>query len=150
MGKPTLSVICIVVSAIFVAFGWYKIRINQLEQHKKIMLIAGIFALLFFIMYCSRTIFLGNTTFGGPEKYKVYYTIFLIFHITLATLGGVFGIVSIVTGLKNRLKLHKKIGPITSTIWFFSATTGFVVYLFLYILYPSGETTSLIKAILGF
>ncbi|MDK7951380.1 DUF420 domain-containing protein, partial [Staphylococcus lugdunensis] len=44
---------------------------------------------------------------------------------------------------------HRKIGPIASIIWFFTAITGVAVYLLLYILYPGGETTSLIKATLG-
>ncbi len=81
---------------------------------------------------------------------KGYYTFFLVFHIILATTGAVFGIVSIVTGFKNKLKIHRRIGPITSIIWFFVAITGVMVYLLLYILFEPGETTSVIKAIFGF
>ena len=53
------------------------------------MLWAAVFALTFFIIYASRTIFIGNTAFGGPDSVKIYYTIFLVFHINLATIGGV-------------------------------------------------------------
>ena len=49
-----------------------------------------LFALTFFIIYAARTIFIGNTAFGGPSSIKVYYTIFLVFHIILKTVGGVF------------------------------------------------------------
>lgn len=147
---PTLSITFIIISAILIAVGWYKVRNGQIEQHKKIMFFAGVFALLFFILYSFRTIFLGNTSFGGPESMKGYYTIFLAFHITLATLGGIFGLVSLFTGFSDKITIHKKIGPYTCVVWFFTAITGFVVYLLLYILYPNGETTSLIKAILGF
>ena len=80
---PTISTICIVISAILVAIGWAKIRKRDIEGHKKTMVRAAIFALAFFIIYSSRTIFIGNTSFGGPQELKVYYTIFLIFHITL-------------------------------------------------------------------
>ncbi|MBW9235389.1 DUF420 domain-containing protein, partial [Leptospira santarosai] len=50
----------------------------------------------------------------------------------------------------NNLQRHRKLGPITSVIWFFTAITGVMVYLLLYIIYQGGETTSVFKAILGF
>ncbi|MCR2820845.1 DUF420 domain-containing protein [Lederbergia panacisoli] len=146
---PTLSTACIVTSAILVAIGWGKIRKRDIKGHQKIMTLAGLFALIFFIIYSSRTIFVGNTSFGGPDEYKVYYTIFLIFHVTLATIGAVLGIISLVTGYKKKLSIHKKLGPFTSIIWFLSGFTGVIVYLLLYVIYKGGTTTSLIKAILG-
>ncbi|MGJ7923089.1 DUF420 domain-containing protein [Neobacillus sp. LXY-4] len=147
---PTISTAFIVLSAITVAIGWVQIKQGKKETHKKTMNLAAIFAIIFFLIYASRTIFIGNTAFGGPDDIKIYYTIFLIFHITLATVGAVMGIVSLVSGYKNNLKLHRKIGPITSIIWFFTGITGVAVYLLLYVFYHGGETTSVIKAILGF
>lgn len=147
---PTISTTFIALSAITVAIGWWQIKQRKIEAHKKTMFLAAIFALIFFIIYASRTVFIGNTAFGGPEDIKIYYTLFLIFHITLATTGAIFGIVTLYTGYKNSLKRHKKLGPITSVIWFFTAITGIAVYLLLYVFYRGGETTSVIKAILGF
>lgn len=147
---PTISTFFIVLSAVLVAIGWALIKQRKIEAHKKTMFAAAIAALIFFIIYMSRTIFIGNTAFGGPDEYKVYYTTFLIFHITLATTGAVFGLVTIWLGYKNHLKRHRKIGPITSVIWFFTAITGVAVYLLLYVIYQGGETTSVFKAILGF
>lgn len=147
---PTISTGFIVLSAILVAIGWGLIAQRKIEAHKKVMFAAGVSAVIFFIIYASRTIFIGNTAFGGPENLKVYYTFFLIFHISLATIGAVFGIISLWTGYKNKLALHRKIGPISSIIWFFTAITGVAVYMLLYVLYEGGETTSVFKAILGF
>jgi len=147
---PTISTSFIVLSAIFVAIGWNLIRKKKIDAHKKVMIWAAIFALLFFIIYMSRTIFVGNTSFGGPDHIKVYYTVFLIFHIVLATVGAVFGIVTLLTGFRNNLVKHRKLGPVTSVIWFCTATTGVAVYLLLYVFYRGGETTSVIKAILGY
>jgi putative membrane protein len=147
---PTISTSFIVLSAVTVAIGWWQIKQRKIEQHQKTMTLAGIFALIFFVIYLSRTIFVGNTSFGGPDDIKVYYTIFLVFHITLATTGAVFGILSLWTGYKDQLKKHRKLGPITSFIWFFTAITGVAVYLLLYVFYKGGETTSVIRAILGY
>lgn len=147
---PTISTTFIVLSAILVAIGWVLIVKRKIEAHKKVMFAAGVAAVIFFIIYASRTLFIGNTAFGGPEELKIYYTFFLIFHITLATTGAVFGIISLWTGYKNNMKVHRRIGPISSIIWFFTAITGVMVYLLLYVIYEGGETTSVFKAILGF
>lgn len=146
---PTISTFFILVSAIFVAIGWRLVVKKQYKAHRKAMITAAISALGFFIIYVSRTIFIGNTSFGGPDGLKIYYTIFLIFHIILSTTGAVFGVVTLRLAFKRNIKKHRKIGPITSIIWFFTAITGIIVYILLYLLYPGGETTSLIKAILG-
>lgn len=147
---PTISTAFIVISAVLVAIGWGLIIARKVEAHKKVMFAAGVSALCFFIIYASRTIFIGNTAFGGPDDLKGYYTFFLVFHIILATTGAVFGLTSIISGLKTNLKLHRRIGPITSIIWFFVGITGVMVYLLLYVIYEGGETTSVFKAILGF
>ena len=147
---PTISTFFIVLSAILVAIGWNLIRQRKIEAHQKTMIAAAISAVLFFIIYISRTVFIGNTAFGGPDELKIYYTVFLVFHIILATTGAVFGVITIIAGLKNNLARHRKIGPVTSIIWFFTAITGVAVYLLLYVFYTGGETTSMFKAILGF
>lgn len=146
---PTISTTCIVISAILIAIGWRLIWKREINKHKNVMLAAAFFALTFFLIYASRTIFIGNTAFGGPASIEKYYTIFLIFHINLATIGGILGLVQIITAFKDKFNIHRKFGPFASVIWFFTAITGVAVYLLLYVLYPGGETTSLIKATFG-
>ncbi|KAB8138628.1 DUF420 domain-containing protein [Gracilibacillus oryzae] len=146
---PTISTFFIVLSAIFIAVGWRQVFKNNFKAHRKAMLAAAYSALIFFIIYMSRTIFIGNTSFGGPDDLKLYYTIFLIFHIILATTGAIFGVVTLILAFKRNIKKHRKIGPVTSVIWFGTAVTGVAVYILLYVLFEGGETTSLLKAILG-
>ncbi|MBH4888558.1 DUF420 domain-containing protein, partial [Staphylococcus aureus] len=54
-----------------------------------------------------------------------------------------------ITAFKDKYNVHRKFGPFASVIWFCTAITGVAVYLLLYVLYPGGETTSLIKATFG-
>lgn len=146
---PTISTAFIVLSAITVAIGWVQIKQKKRATHQTTMTLAAIFAITFFVLYASRTIFIGNTAFGGPDDIKIYYTVFLIFHIMLATTGAVLGIIMLVSGYKSNFRLHRKLGPTTSILWFCTGVTGIAVYLLLYVLYNGGETTSVIKAILG-
>src|SRR5690625_7034921 len=108
------------------------------------MIAADICALLLLITYISRTIIVGNTSFGGPDDIKIYYTVFLIFHIILATTSAVFGVVTLRLALKRKIERHRKLGPIVSVMWFFTAATGVLVYLLLYVFYSGGGTTGML------
>lgn len=146
---PTISTVFIIISGVLVAIGWRLILKKKIEAHKKAMVAAAVAAVLFLILYLSRSILVGNTAFGGPDSLKIFYTIFLIFHIVTAIVGAVLGVITIRAGLKNNLAKHRKLGPIASVIWFITAITGVMVYLLLYVFYKGGETTSVFKAIFG-
>ena len=85
---PTISTSCIVISAILVAIGWWQIAHRHVNTHKKVMLWAAFFALTFFIIYATRTIFIGNTDFGGPDSVRTYYKIKLLLHLKI-NLNGI-------------------------------------------------------------
>jgi putative membrane protein len=146
---PTISTSFIVISAVLVAIGWILIIKGKKEAHKKAMISGAIAALLFFIIYTSRTIFVGNTEWGGPDELEIYYRVFLIFHITLATVAAVFGITTLTLGFKAKFAKHRKWGKVTSIMWFFTAITGVAVYTLLYLLYPGGHTKPVWEAIFG-
>ena len=147
---PLINTSFIVISAILVAIGWRYMRRKDRERHAKVMIAASVFAILFFLSYVSRTVFVGNTAFGGPSEAALYYHLFLIFHVLLSIAAAVLGIVVLSYAFKKNFAKHKRLGPIASIIWFLSAGTGVVVYLLLYVIYPPGETTNMFRAILGF
>ena len=146
---PTVSTFFIVLSATLVAIGWRLAVHRKLEQHQKVMLYAAIAAVLFFIIYASRTFIIGSTPYNGPDGLKPYYLVFLLFHIVMATVAAVFGITTIVLGYRKKFARHRKLGRVTSVIWFFTAITGVAVYLILYVLYPPADTKPLFEAIFG-
>jgi len=146
---PTISTAFIVISAVLVAIGWRLIIKGEREAHKKAMIAAAVAALLFFIVYMSRTLFVGNTTWGGPDELSGIYHVFLIFHIVLATVAAVFGLTTLTLGFKAKYAKHRKWGRITSVIWFITAITGVMVYVLLYLLYPGGHTKPVWEVIMG-
>ncbi|GAB2701271.1 DUF420 domain-containing protein [Paenibacillus thermoaerophilus] len=146
---PLVSTSFIVLSAICVAVGWVLIAQRKIKPHQKWMNAAAIFATIFFIVYVLRTSILGSTPFNGPESLKNVYLAFLLFHIVLATIGGVMGLVTLRYAYKNMVEKHRKIGPKTSIVWFCTAITGVTVYYLLYVKYPGGETKPLLDAIFG-
>lgn len=151
MNLALISVSFIVISAILVAIGWVIIARDRrnLDLHKKVMTGAAIAATTFFLLYASRTILIGNTAFGGPDSVKPFYVTFMIFHIILATVGGVLGLITLWLGYKNEVAKHRRIGPKASVVWFFTAITGVMVYVLLYVAFEPGETTNVFRAIIG-
>ncbi|WP_379127884.1 DUF420 domain-containing protein [Paenibacillus sp. sgz500958] len=146
---PTISTSFIVISAVLVGIGWRLIIKGKREAHKKTMIAAAVFAILFFLVYASRTAFVGNTAWGGPKDLSVLYHVFLIFHIVLATVAAVFGITTLVLGFKEKYATHRKWGRVTAMIWFATAITGVLVYVLLYLMYPGGHTKPVWEVILG-
>ncbi|MFD0588746.1 DUF420 domain-containing protein [Paenibacillus sp. GCM10027627] len=146
---PTVSTFFIVLSAVLVAIGWRLAVQRKLEQHKKVMVYAAIAAVIFFIIYASRTFIIGSTPYNGPDGLKPYYLVFLLFHIVLATVAAVFGLTTITLGYKKKFARHRKLGRITSIIWFITAITGVAVYSILYVLYPAADAKPLFDAIFG-
>ena len=147
---PTICTSLIVLSAIFMTIGINHIRKNNIPNHERFMKYAAWSAGGFFILYVSRTLFVGNTSFGGPEELVPYYTTFLIFHIILATTSAFVGGYQIYLGMNKKdpkkIARHRKLGRIVYVMWMFTAVTGVIVYVLLYVLY-TGETVSMWDAI---
>lgn len=146
---PVISTSCVMISAILVAFGWYHIRKGRRKTHQRLMVAAAICAVLFFTIYSLRTIIFGSAPFNGPDSLRLFYLVFLLFHIVLSTVAAVLGILTVVYAVKGTFLKHKRLGRTTAVIWFCTAVTGFTVFMLLYVLYPAEETTNLWNAIFG-
>ncbi len=148
---PLTCTIFIAISGILVAIGWYHIIKGQRELHQKFMVAGAVFALIFFILYVLRTIFIGNTAFSedAPVAVRDAYYIFLLCHILFATTSGVFGIITLLLAYRKKFAKHRKIGKYTAVMWLITSPSGVMVYLLLYVFYPGGTTKPVVDAILG-
>jgi putative membrane protein len=145
-----ISTCCTTISAILMAIGWGMIRRGKVEEHRRLMITSVIFAALFFILYMYRTIFIGNTQFGGPASLLPLYTTFLTIHIALTTIAPILAIFTLFFAYKKRFDKHRKFGKWTAKIWFAGACTAILTYLLLFVIFPEGPTTNLFRAYWGF
>jgi putative membrane protein len=61
--------------------------------------------------------------------------------------AGAFGLVTLYQAYKKNFVRHRKLGRIAAVLWLFTAPTGIMVYVLLYLLYPGGATKPMIDAI---
>lgn len=146
---PWLNEAFMLSSAACVAVGWYQIRQGHRERHRRIMLTAVTLGALFFVSYLVRTLAVGDTSFGGPKSLALPYMVFLQIHTILATVAAVLGVITVRRALLGRFAQHRKVAPWTATSWFIAAGMGLIVFLLLYVLFPSGPTHGLLHTITG-
>lgn len=145
-----LSTSCTATSAILMAIGWGVIKKGHKKAHRNLMIASVVFAALFFILYMYRTIFIGNTDFGGPDHLRGYYRAFLIFHIILTIISPVLAVITLYHAKKENFDRHRYYGRLTAIFWFVTAATGVMIYLILFQIFPEGETTNMFRAFWGF
>ena len=123
--------------------GLIAVKQKRYELHKKIMLTAIIFSVLFLVSYICHHLFAGETKFGdinhdgilsadekanvGVVRYIYYFILFT--HIPLAAIVLPFILFTAYRALIGEYEQHKKLTRITWPIWFYVAVTGVIVYL---------------------
>jgi putative membrane protein len=142
-----LNEACMIASALAVAIGWGLIRRRRVDAHRRAMLTAAALGVAFFASYALHSLLVGDTAFGGPVGWRTPYVIFLQMHTLVATVAGVMGIVTVRWALRREFARHRRIAPWTASLWLVAAGSGLMVFLMLYVIFPSGATTNLLKAL---
>lgn len=110
--------------------------------HKKIMITALVFSVLFLVSYIAHHLLAGEAKFGDADhdglvsaaeklavgNVRLVYFVILITHIFLAAVILPFILFTAYRGLTAEYASHKKIARITWPLWFYVAVTGPVVY----------------------
>ena len=116
-----------IVSLLLLA-GIFFVKQQKYELHKKAMLAAIVFSVLFLVSYISHHLLSGNTAYGGEGNIRYVYFFILITHIFLAAVILPFILLSAYRGLTAEFGKHKKIAKITFPIWLYVSVTGVIVY----------------------
>jgi putative membrane protein len=131
---PALNAALIVISGICLVIGYACIRSRRVVWHRRLMLTASVFAALFLIVYVSRYLLLGSKIYPGDGVSRAVYLLILISHTTIAIAVAPLAFVTLRRALSGRFAAHRKIARITLPMWIYTAVTGWIVYMLLYVL----------------
>src|SRR5438874_12410666 len=131
---PLLNAALIVISGAFLVVGFASIRRGKILWHRRCMLTASVFAALFLIVYVTRYLWLGSKIYPGDGISRAVYLIILVSHIAIAIAVAPLAYMTLQRALNGRFKTHRQIARITLPMWIYTAVTGWVVYMLLYVL----------------
>ncbi len=130
-------------SAAFLLAGFFYIMNRRISRHRFCMLSASIVSALFLTGYLThhalRTYFsgLGPTKFEGEGIIRPIYFTILTSHTILAVAVFPFVLMTLWRGIKGKYESHKKLARLVFPVWFYVSSTGVIVYLLLYQIYPA-------------
>jgi putative membrane protein len=138
----TINAVVNSIVALLLVAGLATAKSKNYELHKKIMLAAIAFSVIFLVSYICHHLLAGETKYGdlnhdgivnpnekiiaGSTRYFYYALLFL--HIPLAAIILPFILFTAYRALIGEYDKHKKLVRITWPIWFFVAVSGVLVY----------------------
>ena len=134
---PALNAMLNCLATSFLLAGYYFIKKDNREAHKKCMIAA----------FCTSTVFLACylyyhftvesvTRFTSPEWFKPFYLILLFTHVVLAVVMLPFIFKALWHAHKGQFESHKKTVKWAWPMWLYVSITGVLVYLILYQIFP--------------
>ncbi|MEJ5338384.1 MAG: DUF420 domain-containing protein [Aquificaceae bacterium] len=129
-----LSMLTISISGLAIVLGVFLIRAGKREAHKKAMITASVFALIFVFLYILRNVLQaqGLVPVGKYEgPYRGLFLFILWSHTALAIVNFPLAVITLRYALKGLFEKHRKIAPITAFVWIYVAVTGWLIFYFM-------------------
>lgn len=123
------SLSTIAISGMLVITGLIFIRFGHKGYHKYAMSFASGFAMIFVILYLTRTSLYPHTPYTGGHR--VFYFSVLWSHTIFSAVNFPLVIYTIYLAVKERFERHKYIAPFTAGVWIYVAVTGWMIRFFL-------------------
>jgi putative membrane protein len=109
--------------------GLWAAKDKRFRTHKRVMLWAIGFSVMFLLSYICHHLFSGSTEYLGSGFAKLIYYFILITHIALAGIILPLILFTAYRALTGEYARHKKLAKYTWPIWLYVAVTGVIVYL---------------------
>jgi uncharacterized membrane protein YozB (DUF420 family) len=119
--------------------GWWFIKHERKRPHIVCMVSALAVSALFLASYLVYHYHVGSVRFTAQGLVRPVYFFILITHLVLAIVIVPMVIMTVVPALQARFDRHKKWARWTLPLWLYVSITGVLVYLMLYIWWPSAE-----------
>ena len=131
---PALNATLNGLATVFLLFGYFFIKRENREAHKKCMIAAFVTSAVFLSCYLWYHYHSpGHTVLRHPTAWINWlYYIILISHIILAALVVPMALRTVYLAWKQRWEAHRWWGKLTFPIWMYVSVTGVIVYNMLY------------------
>ena len=133
--NASLNSIC----TILLFAGWWFIKHERKAQHVACMVSALLVSAAFLTCYLVYHYHVGSVKFTSQGLVRPIYYFILITHVFLAAVILPLIVLTIVPALRARFDRHRRWAKITLPLWLYVSITGVIVYLMLYIWFPSAE-----------
>ena len=129
------------ISALLIFLGFAMIRQEHKRANALCMIAAIITSTLFLGCYLTYHFLKAGyvTHFTHPGWPKALYFFILGTHTPLAVLVLPLIVLSVIPALQQRFDAHKRMARWTLPVWLYVSVTGVLVYLMLYIWFPSAK-----------
>ena len=109
------SLTTIGISGLLIIGGVALILTGHEKWHKRAMLTASLFAIVFVVLYLVKSSLYEPTKYTGDHR--MLYLSVLGSHTVLSIINLPLAVYTIFLALKGRDELHRKIAPITAGVW---------------------------------
>lgn len=136
---PLLNSLLNSTAAILLIIAYVAIRRGDIQRHKRYMLGATFVSALFLTSYLIYHQAVGSVRFTHEGLARTVYFAILIPHVILAAVQVPLIVAVLTFALRGSFARHKRFAKVTWPIWMFVSVTGVLVYLMLYVWFPSAE-----------
>ena len=134
--NATLNSIC----TLLLLAGWWFIKHEHKRQHIICMVSALTVSAVFLASYLVYHYHVGSVRFTYEHPFvRPLYFFILITHVILAAAIVPLVLITVIPALRARYDRHKRLARITLPLWLYVSVTGVIVYLMLYIWFPSAQ-----------
>ncbi len=124
-------------STVLLVAGWWFIKSERKQAHIACMAAALVASAVFLTCYLIYHFNVGSVKFTTEGWPRMVYFPLLISHLILAIVVVPMVTLTVVPALRARYDRHKKFARWTLPVWLYVSVTGVLVYLMLYIWFPS-------------
>ena len=134
---PALNATLNALAAVFLAAGFIFIRRKNQTAHRNCMIAAVCASALFLVSYLTYHFTVHSLTrFHAPAWFRSIYLTLLLTHTILAAAIAPIIIITLSRALRQRFNRHREIARWTWPVWMYVSTTGVLIYLLLYQVFP--------------
>jgi len=129
---PSINAVLNACAAILLMWGYWLIRHQRRETHRRVMLTAFGVSCLFLVCYLVYHLQVGDVRFPKTGALRAIYLGILGTHTVLAAAVPFLAIITLHRGLAGRYDRHRRVARWTLPVWLYVSVTGVVVYIMLY------------------